>query len=436
MSGYDIYVFCICFITLACFAGVLGYLVAALVKSHIKATKAGLHDEELKNEYNAQSAAQKKGSKGCLDSIVTLVFCAIFIILFVFSLAVNVSGDMFFDDIPTMKMVNSGSMATKHKKNTYLQANNLNDQIQTFDLIFVYKAPREWELKKYDIVLYEVDGTYIIHRIVEIEEVNEQHPQQRYFLCRGDANENSDRFPVLYSQIKGIYRGQRIPFLGSFITFLQSPAGWLCFMLVLFVAFIMPILDKKLQKLHFERLVAISFIDSEGVALPQAEPLPAAPAKKPMFKEVAQVLAASRKKSQSVAKKLIYANGQNQDWFTEIDNLFRSYNNVSVRISCKAISYYLGRKLLAKVVFNGRTIRLFLALDAKSFDYNKYFQKDMGNVKTYASVPLSVKIKSERACKRANELVTAVCERFDTKPNPDFVPVNSIKILRKDKKAA
>ena len=43
------------------------------------------------------------------------------------------------------------------------------------------------------------------------------------FLLKGDANENNDRFPVLYSQMTGIYKNERIPFVGSFILFLQAP---------------------------------------------------------------------------------------------------------------------------------------------------------------------------------------------------------------------
>ncbi len=422
MSGYDIYVFCLCFITLLGFAGVLGYLLLALLKTHVKAVKAGMHDEELKKEY---------GTSGCLNSIATFVFCLIFIAVFLFALAVNITGDMFFEDIPTLKMVNTGSMSKKHEKNGYLFENGLDNQIQTFDLVMVYKTPEEEALKPYDVILYSVDNAYIIHRIIAIEEPNEKHPEERYFLCRGDANESSDRFPVLYSQIKGIYRGARIPFVGSFVVFLQSPAGWLCLILVLLVTFIMPKVDKRLEKLHRERLIEIEYIDRDGQRLPETVKLESEPKnERIVITRTLQVNA----KPMSVSKKLIYANGQNQDRFTEIDNLFRSCENVSTRTSYRAISYCIGRKTLAKLLFNGRTIRLQLALDPQSFDYNKYFQKDMSDIKAYANIPFSVKIKSERGVKRALELVLAVCEKFGAKPNPDYIKVNSIRLLRKEQK--
>ena len=148
-------------------------------------------------------------------------------------------------------------MAKKNEKNTYLEKNDLNDQIQTFDLIRTEALPNEMKLELYDIVVYEVDGYLIVHRIVSIEEPNEKHPDCRYFLLQGDAVEAPDRFPVLYSQMRAIYRGFRIPFIGSFIMFMQSPAGWLCMILIVIAMIAAPMLDKMLEKARKERLLAM-----------------------------------------------------------------------------------------------------------------------------------------------------------------------------------
>ena len=114
-------------------------------------------------------------------------------------------------------------------------------------MIFTYKLPAEEDLELYDIVVYEVDDILVIHRIVGIEEPNNSH-KERYFLLQGDAIERPDRFPVYYSQMKAIYRGERIPFIGSFVTFMQSPAGWLCVILLVFTMIALPVVEKKLQK--------------------------------------------------------------------------------------------------------------------------------------------------------------------------------------------
>ena len=148
-------------------------------------------------------------------------------------------------------------MSYKAPENKYLVENDLNDHIQTFDLIVTEKLPDEFDLQLYDIVVYEIDGDMIVHRIVGIEEPNEKHPDQRYFLLQGDAVENPDQFPVYYSQMRGIYRGKRIPFVGSFITFMQSPAGYLCMALIVFAFIATPIMEKKIEKEMQKRLALL-----------------------------------------------------------------------------------------------------------------------------------------------------------------------------------
>ena len=74
---------------------------------------------------------------------------------------------------PVTAIVDS-SMEEKNTKNSYLFNNNLNNQISAFDLITMYKIPKEEDLKLYDIVIYEVDGILVIHRIVGIEEISKE----------------------------------------------------------------------------------------------------------------------------------------------------------------------------------------------------------------------------------------------------------------------
>ena len=151
-------------------------------------------------------------------------------------------------------------MADKHKDNTYLENNNLNDQFDAFDLIFTRKLPGEFELELYDIVVYEYKGELIIHRIIGIEEPNEKHPDQRQFLLRGDAVKYSDEFPVLYEQMRAIYKGERIPKIGSFFAFMQSPAGYLCILLAVFAMIATPIAEKKLKEVKTARLIELGVI--------------------------------------------------------------------------------------------------------------------------------------------------------------------------------
>ena len=61
--------------------------------------------------------------------------------------------------------------------------------------------------------------------------------------------------------MKAIYRGYRIPFIGSFVLFMQSPAGWLCMLLIVGAMIASPILDNRLQK---EKDIRIALYDNEG----------------------------------------------------------------------------------------------------------------------------------------------------------------------------
>ena len=55
--------------------------------------------------------------------------------------------------------------------------------------------------------------------------------------------------------MRAIYRGERTPFIGSFILFMQSPAGWLCTLLVVVALIAAPVLDKKLATERKLRLI-------------------------------------------------------------------------------------------------------------------------------------------------------------------------------------
>ncbi len=260
MTPYEIYIFILCFIVFALLTAMFSYLIASITKMEIELINHGHRDEEIKKELNKK----KNESKVLLwiGRILSLIVCAIFVCTFAFAIYVRVNEDRPANGIPSIKVVKSESMASKEADNKYLFENNLNDQLQMFDIVICEHIPDEMELELYDIVVYKQDDIYVIHRIVAIEEPNEKHPNERHFLLQGDAVEYPDKFPVLYSQMQGIYKGVRIPFIGSFVLFLQSPAGWLCVLLVIFAMVATPITEKKLKEATEKRI--LTFKKPEG----------------------------------------------------------------------------------------------------------------------------------------------------------------------------
>ena len=255
MSHFDIYVFILCLIVFLLFALVFTFVIVEMAKMKLKLIRSGLEDEEIKKEY------RKSRFKGCAGTIIGKVFslllCLALCVAFGFSVYMNTTEDKAPNGIPSLKVVKSDSMSKKHEANTYLVENGLDDQIQTFDIIVTRHLPAEMELELYDVVVYQQEDIYVIHRIVGIEEPNEEHPDVRHFLLQGDANDRPDRFPVLYEQMQGIYEGERLPFVGSFVLFLQSPAGALCLILVLFAMIATPIVEKKFKRETQARLAAM-----------------------------------------------------------------------------------------------------------------------------------------------------------------------------------
>ena len=246
MTAYAIYVFTLCFIVFSLLTAMFTYLLTSITKMEMELIRFGHRDEEIKKQLNKQ----KKENRALLwiGRIVSFLFCLIFVVTFSFALYIQANEDRPANGIPSIKVVKSESMAEKNKANKYLFEHDLNDQLQMFDIVFCRHLPDEDELELYDVVVYKQDDVYVIHRIVGIEEPNEKHPNERHFLLQGDAVDRPDKFPVLYKQMQGIYEGTRIPFVGSFVLFLQSPAGWLCVLLVIFSMIATPIVEKKIKE--------------------------------------------------------------------------------------------------------------------------------------------------------------------------------------------
>ena len=256
MSNYEIYVFILCAIVFAILVSLSIFCITLLMKFLLKLIRIGAEDERILEEYRKKKNKKSNKIIKIIDYAFSGIVCLALVFSFIGAFLVSCSDSPSArDTVSGYRVVRTNSMAEKNPKNTYLVQNGLDDQIQAFDLIHTEKLPDEMDLELYDVVVYEVDGMLIIHRIVEIEEPDGEHPNSRYFLLQGDAVDSPDRFPVYYSQMRAIYRGERVPFIGSFVLFLQSPAGWLCILLIVFAMIATPILENLIQKEKDKRIL-------------------------------------------------------------------------------------------------------------------------------------------------------------------------------------
>lgn len=255
MTQYEIYVFFLCLIVFILLTTLSVICLWIITKLSVRLIRTGAEDEMIIRE----KSTCKKPNRFVkfLELAFSTIVCAILLIAFICSVSVAFSKEAAVGDMPVYRVVTTGSMASRNEKNQYLFDNSINNQIQAFDLIRTEKLPAEEDLQLYDIVVYKMDDILVVHRIVAIEEPNEDHPNKRYFLLQGDAVESPDRYPVFYEQMIAIYRDSKIPFVGSFILFMQSPAGVMCMLLVLIAVIAAPVLDGHLKKERESRYAQI-----------------------------------------------------------------------------------------------------------------------------------------------------------------------------------
>ncbi|MEG1805697.1 MAG: uL15 family ribosomal protein, partial [Clostridia bacterium] len=140
--------------------------------------------------------------------------------------------------------------------------------------------------------------------------------------------------------------------------------------------------------------------------------------------------------NKSFLAKLIQSTNEVKSFYSEIKNHILSYEKISNRLSWSYDSYNTKGKQLVKLNIRGKTLCAYLALNSADYDYNKYFQADISDVKKYANVPMKIKIKSERGLKYAIELVDEVMKnneiQFLNEQTEDYVakyPYQSIEEL-------
>ena len=163
-----------------------------------------------------------------LTTAIGAALCVVFGFLLVCNLTIIVKGTFYPDRPPsvlgvTPMVVLSGSMSGEAE-----------DHIEVGDLIFVDKVDPK-DLQEGDVIAY-MDGSVVVtHRILAI---NTDADGLLEFTTKGDANNAADLRPVSELDLVGIYNF-RIPKVGDFALFLQTPMGMMLFIGVPVLSFLL-----------------------------------------------------------------------------------------------------------------------------------------------------------------------------------------------------
>lgn len=118
--------------------------------------------------------------------------------------------------------------------------------------------------------------------------------------------------------------------------------------------------------------------------------------------------------NRSFTSHLIQSSDETKDWYTELKNYLLSFKKVKSRMSWKRESFRYGKELFAKLKYRGKTLCLFLPLNAKDFEDTKYKVEDVSDYIDLIETPCMYRIKNNRRVKYAKELIALVASNFDT----------------------
>ncbi len=248
MNPVQLISFIITLVILTSFCVVFTLIFRYYYGRNISDVKLGNYDTDIIELGIKESQKKKKKAFKTFKIIINVIsysLIGILLVSFTFSLIGKINGDALQFGNYGLIAISSGSMSKKNEANTYLFENNLNNQIQTYDLISIEKVKSKDELKLYDIICFESDkGDKIIHRIIEINSLG--------YITRGDSNKNSDvnalyKGYLTFDKVLGKYTGTKIPVAGMFVIFLQSTSGTLTLISLIYCLFMFDVFKSKYE---------------------------------------------------------------------------------------------------------------------------------------------------------------------------------------------
>lgn len=239
------------------FSAIFTILYRAYAISMISEINIGKRDIEIIDEVIYERKDSVRRRKSILKTVKGVLFyLTLFIIipLFIFSLINKFSGNKLMLGNKTIMVVMSGSMSEKNEANDYLVNENLNNQFNTYDIIFLSKVDPN-SLRVNDVIAFRNDsGINVMHRIRRIvSEPNDEGVMVRKFVTRGDANDADDTYHPSVDDVIGIYLNTRITNIGVFIVFLQSYAGMITVVSIIYCMIMIEKLSEKINKIQDKR---------------------------------------------------------------------------------------------------------------------------------------------------------------------------------------
>ena len=209
--------------------------------------------------YDSIVGSREKNKKyQVLLNIIFGIFYFILGVLIIISVSYKLMGETVYFGNTTLLTIKTGSMETVNDSNTYIDENNLTNQIEQYSIITLNKVKSDDELNLYDIAAYEHDNTIYVHRI--IRKYTNSTTGVTYYTFRGDANSESLSFEltITLDDIVGKYTGFQNYGLGVTLTYLQSTIGIVAMAAALIFLITYNVTEDRIETNYYKRILLIS----------------------------------------------------------------------------------------------------------------------------------------------------------------------------------
>ncbi|MDE6201154.1 MAG: hypothetical protein K2M47_05875 [Clostridiales bacterium] len=124
--------------------------------------------------------------------------------------------------------------------------------------------------------------------------------------------------------------------------------------------------------------------------------------------------------NRSLTAKIAQLSNKSKEWYSQLKNEMLSYNKVKVRMSWKRETFRIGRMTVAKFMVRGKTLSMLFPVEPASYAGTKFSVRDVSNMSSMADTPTMYRIRKERRCKFAKEMIADIMKELKVYKNPAY----------------
>ena len=124
--------------------------------------------------------------------------------------------------------------------------------------------------------------------------------------------------------------------------------------------------------------------------------------------------------NRSYTAKLAQLANKSKEWYSTLKNELLSYEKVKSRMSWKHETFRVGRMTVAKFVVRGKTLCMLVPVEPESYEGTKFSVRDVSNIGSMADTPTMYRIRKERRCRYAKEMIADIMKELKVYKDSHF----------------